>query len=126
MGPDGLASGSILNDPLLLEAARGADVFLDTAVRFMDGDENSASDHRTFAETLFRLLAAGARTVTGAHHSPKGFENREAITLDNALRGSGDIGPMLSTAWAVRQTDFATNRIYVKNVKPRDFEPCQL
>jgi hypothetical protein len=33
-----------LTDPRLLEAAKGADVFLDTAVRFMEGDENSASE----------------------------------------------------------------------------------
>jgi hypothetical protein len=113
-----------LTDTRILEAAKGADVFLDTAVRFMTGDENSASDHRAFAETLFALLKAGARTVTGAHHSPKGFENREAITLDNALRGSGDIGAMLSSAWAVQRTDEKLTKIYVKNVKPRDFEPC--
>jgi hypothetical protein len=32
---------------------------------------------------------------------------------------------MLSTAWAVRQTNREANRLYIKNVKPRDFEPCQ-
>jgi hypothetical protein len=100
-------------------------VFLDTAVRFMLGEENSASDHREFADILFNLQRVGARTVIGAHHSPKAFEGKESISLENAFRGSGDVGAMLATAWALKQTDAATNRVYTKNVKPRDFEPCQ-
>jgi hypothetical protein len=114
-----------LDDPRLLKAAEGADVFLDTAVRFMLGEENSASDHREFADVLFNLHRVGARTVVGAHHSPKAFEGKESITLENAFRGSGDVGAMLATAWAIKQTDPVTNRLYIKNVKPRDFEPCQ-
>jgi hypothetical protein len=113
-----------LSDPRILKAAEGADVFLDTAIRFAAGEENSASDNRAFAKMLFNLQAAGARCVVGAHHAPKGFENRESITLDNALRGSGDIGAMLATCWAVRQTDAETNRVYMKCVKGRDFQSC--
>jgi len=114
-----------LADARLLKAVEGADVFLDTAIRFSNGEENSASDNRAFAKMLFNLQAVGARSIAGAHHSPKGFENRESITLDNTLRGSGDIGAMLATCWAVRQTDAASNRIFMKCVKARDFEPCQ-
>jgi AAA domain len=114
-----------LDDPRLLKAAEGSDVFLDTAVRFMLGEENSASDHRQFADILFNLQRVGARTIIGAHHSPKAFEGKESISLENAFRGSGDVGAMLATAWALKQTDAATNRVYIKNVKPRDFEPCQ-
>jgi hypothetical protein len=44
-----------LKDPRLLKAAEGADVFLDTAVRFMDGSENDVENARPFAETLFQL-----------------------------------------------------------------------
>ena|ERR1700746_1346098 len=113
-----------LVDPRLLKAAEGADVFLDTAIRFMEGDENSASDSRAFANTLFKLQGVGTRTITGAHHSPKGFDGREQMTLENTLRGSGDIGAMLCTCWALKQVDFATNLILMKNVKPRDFEAC--
>ncbi len=91
----------------------------------MLGEENSASDHRGFADLLFNLLRVGARTITGAHHSPKAFDSKESITLENAFRGSGDVGAMLATAWALKQTDPLTNRVYIKNVKPRDFEPCQ-
>jgi Bifunctional DNA primase/polymerase, N-terminal/AAA domain len=60
-----------LMDPRILRAAEGADVFLDTAVRFMEGEENSSSEQRVFAKNLFTLLRTGARTVTGLHHSPK-------------------------------------------------------
>jgi RecA-family ATPase len=92
-----------LSDPRMLKAAEGADVFLDTAIRFMEGSENDAQDTRPFVQTLFRLLHAGARSITGAHHAPKGFEGQNFMTLENILRGSGDIGAMLSTAWGVRQ-----------------------
>ena len=114
-----------LTDPRLLEAARGADVFLDTAIRFMVGDENSASEQKVFADTLFSLQRAGARTITGAHHSPKSFGKDTFMTLENVLRGSGDIGAMLSTCWGLSQIDATSNRIFVQNVKPRDFLPCE-
>jgi hypothetical protein len=113
-----------LGDPRLLKATEGAHVVLDTAVRFMDGSENDVESARPFADTLFRLLNTGARSITGAHHAPKGFEGQDYMTLENILRGSGDIGAMLSTAWGVRQVDADRNTLYVQNVKPRDFQPC--
>lgn len=114
-----------LTDPRLLKAAEGADLFLDTAIRFMQGDENDASEQRLFADSLFRLQNAGARTITGAHHSPKSFGKDTFMTLENVLRGSGDIGAMLVTAWGLKQIDAVSNRIFVQNVKPRDFQPCE-
>lgn len=113
-----------LTDPLLLKAAEGADVFLDTAVRFMSGSENDVESARPFAGELFRLLSSGARSITGAHHAPKGFETQDFMTLENILRGSGDLGAMVCTCWGVRQIDPVRNRLYVQNVKPRDFQPC--
>ena len=96
------APGSlVLSDPRLLDAVKGADVFLDTAVRFMVGDENSATEQKAFADTLFALQRAGARTITGAHHSPKSFGKDTIMTLENVLRGSGDIGAMLCTCWGL-------------------------
>ena len=114
-----------LKDPRLLKAAEGADVFLDTAVRFMDGSENDVESTRPFVQTLFDLLTAGARTITGAHHAPKGFEGQDYMGLENVLRGSGDIGAGLSTAWGVRQIDPVRNQLYIQNLKPRDFQPCE-
>lgn len=114
-----------LDDPRILYAAKGAHVILDTAVRFADGDLNAAIDNqRGLASDIFELLAAGARTVIAAHHSPKSFERERRMTLENVLSGSGDIGAMLSTAWGVRQIDKQQNILHVENVKPRDFEPC--
>lgn len=113
-----------LTDPLLLEAVKGADVFLDTAVRFMDGAED-AENSRIFADALFGLQRAGARTITGAHHSPKSFGKDSFMTLENVLRGSGDIGAMLATCWGLSQVDAASNRIFVQNVKARDFSACE-
>jgi hypothetical protein len=117
-----------LTDKAILKACEGADVFLDTAVRFMDGDENSSSDNRQFARNLFALLRAGARTVTGLHHAPKQFERATYMRLENVLRGSGDIGAMLAMAWGVAQTNYATTEIFVENIKDRDPRPegvCQ-
>jgi len=113
----------LLDDPRLLKAAEGADIFLDTAVRFMDGPENDVESARPFAGNLFRLLNSGARSITGAHHAPKNFDGQDHMTLENILRGSGDLGAMLSTAWGLRQVDPECNQLYVQNVKSRDFQP---
>lgn len=113
-----------LSDPLILAAAKGADIFLDTAVRFGEGKENAAEDNqRGLAKDIFALLGAGALTVTGAHHSPKPFAKETVMTLENILRGSGDIGAMVSTAWGIKQVDSDRNTIHIENVKPRDFQP---
>jgi hypothetical protein len=113
-----------LNDPRILQAAQGADVFLDTAVRFMDGNENDVENSRNFAKDLFQLLAAGARTISGAHHSAKSADGVDRMTLENTLRGSGDLGAMVACAWAIRQVDAESNRIYVSNLKAREFAAC--
>jgi hypothetical protein len=113
-----------LTDPRMLAAVEGADVFLDSVVRFTTGSENDAENIRIFSDVMFRLLHAGARTITGCHHSPKSFEAAQSMTLENILRGSGDLGAMICTCWGVRQIDAARNRIYIENCKPRDFQPC--
>ena len=63
----------LITDPRILKAAEGADVFLDTAIRFMDGagNESESASMRMFSKNLFALVKAGARTVTGLHHSPQ-------------------------------------------------------
>ena len=115
----------ILSDPRILFAVKGAHVFLDTASRFGDGDENSANDNaRGLANDIFALLASGARSVVAAHHSPKSFSKENTMRLENVLRGSGDVGAMLTTAWGIRQIDAAQNIIHIENIKPRDFQPC--
>ena len=72
-----------LSDADLLLAAKGAHVFLDTAIRFMEGDENqSIENQRGLAAGIFGLLKAGARTVIGAHHAPKNFERADFMSLE--------------------------------------------
>jgi AAA domain len=114
-----------LTDPRMLAAVEGADVFLDSVVRFTVGSENDAENARLFSDVLFRLLRSGARSITGCHHSPKSFEGAQRMSLENVLRGSGDLGALTTTCWGTRQIDAARNRIYVENVKARDFEPCR-
>jgi DnaB-like helicase N terminal domain/AAA domain len=116
----------LLSDPLILRAAQGADVFLDTAARFGEGDENSAGDNqRGLASDIFALLGSGARLVECAHHAPKSFATQTTMTLENVARGSGDLTAMLATAWGIRQLDQERNIVYLQNVKPRDFDPCR-
>jgi hypothetical protein len=115
-----------LSDPRILFAAKGAHVILDTAARFGEGDENNAGDNmRGLANDIFALLHSGARSVIAAHHSPKPFARENVMRLENVLRGSGDIGAMLTTAWGIKQLDATQNIIHVENIKPRDFTPCQ-
>lgn len=115
-----------LDDPLLLAATKGAHIVLDTAVRFSEGDMNSASDNaRGLAADIFGLITAGARTVICAHHSPKAFEKQNAMSLQAILSGTGDIGAMATTVWGIKQLDEAQNIVYLECVKARDFAHCQ-
>jgi hypothetical protein len=111
-----------LSDERLLTAAAGGHIFLDTAVRFMNGNENDAEASNKFAGTLFNLLAAGAKSITAAHHSPKSFESCDRPSLESVLRGSSDIGALAATVFALRQVNPELNTVYVTAVKTRDFE----
>ena len=77
-----------LSDPRILFAVKGAHVILDTAVRFADGDENSANDMaRGLATDIFALLGSlGARSVIAAHHSPKPFARKYDAARERAAR----------------------------------------
>ena len=108
-----------LRDERLLPYIAGADIILDTVVRFGEGDENSAQDTRRFSEALLWMISQSARTVIGIHHSPKG-SGRE-LTLDNTLRGSGDYGAVAATVWRLEKIDELKSQIYFKCVKDRDF-----
>lgn len=112
-----------LTDARLIGAVKGAHIFLDTAIRFMNGDENKAEDNRAFAFEAFGLLQAGARSIVAAYHSPKSFRRDFVMDLEGILRGGGDLGASLATCWAVKQIDAESNTVHVENVKPRDFAP---
>jgi hypothetical protein len=112
-----------LNDPALAPALPGSVVILDTAIRFLKGDENSSSDVRAFADSIFALLKGGAESVVMLHHSPK--DAGDSMTLENAMRGSGDMGAFLACCWGTRLQDPAEpykSASFLSNLKMRDFE----
>lgn len=111
-----------LTDPLLLELAKGADIFIDTAVRYLEGDENSVKDVRVLTENILNLLSVGARSVWVAHHAPKGFENASSMTLQNMFRGSGEFGAALSNAYGLCTEDEATTKIRFHCISSRDLD----
>ena len=96
-----------LSDPRLIEAVRQtkAVVFLDTASRFMKGnDENAAAQNRLLVNDVVTLLAAGAVCVVLLHHATKSAKmNQEKMTLENMLRGTGDFGAMCDQAYGIRK-----------------------
>ena len=115
-----------LDHPDLLEAVRHLKpvIFLDTLVRFNDSEnENDASQSaHTIAKDLFALLKAGAKAIVCLHHSRKDAGGT-APSLENTLRGSGDLGAMADAVYSLRVEDHASLKVRVTNVKARDFEP---
>lgn len=112
-----------LDDPVLVPALPGAVVFLDTAIRFLEGDENSSQDVGRFAHVIFALLKGGAQSIVMLHHSPKGEGDR--LTLESALRGSGDMGAFLAACWGTKlqePEDPYKSASYLENLKQRDFQ----
>jgi hypothetical protein len=104
-------------------ALPGSVVFLDTAIRFLEGDENSSKDVRAFADKIFSLLKNGAESVVLIHHSPKDMGDH--MTLESAMRGSGDMGAFLACCWGTRLQDPShpyESASYLENLKQRDFE----
>lgn len=105
------------------EELPGSVVFLDTAIRFLEGKENDSGDVRKFADGVFDLLRGGAESVVMLHHSPK--ESGEFMTLENAMRGSGDMGAFLACCWGTRLQDPTKpyeSASFLSNLKQRDFE----
>jgi hypothetical protein len=112
-----------LADPDFLDMVPGSVIFLDTAIRFLKGDENSSEAVRAFADTLFALLKAGALAIIVIHHSPK--DSGDYMTLENAMRGSGDMGAFLTACWGTKLQDPSspyTSTSFLSNLKQRDFE----
>jgi len=112
-----------LDAPELQPALPGSVVILDTAIRFLKGDENSSQDVRTFADSIFSLLRNGAESVVMLHHSPK--DAGDTMTLENAMRGSGDMGAFLACCWGTRLQDPSKpyeSASFLSNLKQRDFE----
>lgn len=108
-----------LNEPRIRESAKGADVFIDTAIRFIEGDENKAVDVKIFSENCLDL-ATLARTVWAAHHAPKSFAEAKTMSLENMLRGSGDLAAMLSNAFGIAKVNRETTELHIESLGQRD------
>jgi hypothetical protein len=130
-----------LHDPMLAAAVKELKpvVFLDTAIRFQTShDENSATESaQGLAKGIFNIMQMGALGVVGLHHAVKeAAKSKEALTLENCLRGSGDIGAMCDCVWGMQhdrggegegeeyylQSQNLT-RLFLRCVKPRDMDP---
>jgi hypothetical protein len=119
------SEGTLTLADLTADELRGALVVVDTAVRFVKGDENSSEHMKVFADECFGLMKAGAASVLVLFHSPKGTKEASELTLENCMRGSGDLGAFVSSCWATRLQEPDApweSASYLKNVKQRDFE----
>jgi hypothetical protein len=123
-----------LGEPVLADAIRELKpvVFLDTAVRFSHAeDENAAAQNaQGLARDVFALLHLGARAVCCLHHRPKAGAVEE-MTLENTLRGTGDLGAICDAVWGLcyekgNSEQYAKEsrqlvRLTARCVKARDF-----
>src|SRR6266550_462542 len=103
-------------------------VIVDTAVRFFRGGDENAAKENNLVQDSDMIRSIGAN-VLFLHHSPKATKEAAELTLENALRGTGDFGAMADFVYAFRRDEklFAQGEgpeeIEVVCVKPRDFEP---
>jgi hypothetical protein len=119
----------------LLEAAikelKPCVVVLDTAIRFNPAkDENASAENNSgLARGIFHLLSLGALGVLADHHAPKASDGQK-MTLENVLRGTGDLGAIADVVWGIQHDGGSKNRdamrlgiCSVECVKGRDFWP---
>jgi hypothetical protein len=132
-----------LQDPFLLEAVSDMRpvVILDTAIRFLKGDEQSSSEiSQAFGSKMFNLINRGAQAVIFMQHRAKGSKNIP-LTLENVFRGTTDFGAMCDCAWGLENATApegynkgskeaylkdseGLTRLYMECVKPRDMKPA--
>jgi hypothetical protein len=120
----------MLDDPILIEAVKNLRpvIVLDTLPRFNEsGDENDASANKKLVDDITVLRAHGAIAVVALQHSTKSSA-KEEMTLENVLRGTGDIGAMADSVYGLRrdrnlyENGKGPNEIEVRCVKPRDIK----
>jgi hypothetical protein len=116
--------GTLELEKLAPEAIDSALIIIDTAIRYLKGNENDSTEMGVFAKSIFRLIELKAWGVLLLHHSRKGTKDSKELDLENALRGSGELGAFLTTCWATRLQDPSEpyrSASYLTNVKQRDF-----
>ena len=108
------------------EALKDSVLILDTAIRFVEGDENSAKDMRIFSDMLFGLqrLQGPHGAIIILYHSPKTTKDAFELTLENCLRGSGELGASLTDCWGTRMQEPEKgwdSLNFISHVKVRDY-----
>jgi hypothetical protein len=111
-----------LDDPELLKLVEGADIFIDTAIRYLEGNENDAGDVKQMTEKILNMLAVGARSMWVAHHSGKQFASATEMTLENCSRGSTEFTAALTNAIGMCQLDKDKNLIHFHFIDGRDMD----
>ena len=121
----------LMDDPSVKAAVAALNplIILDTAIRFnKSDDENSSSNNKMLVDDSIGLLAGGARGVFGMHHATKASAT-EGMTLQNALRGTGDLGAMCDSVYGLKRNETLYDdgngplQLQVICLKPRDFDP---
>jgi len=127
-----------LSDRVLQAAVRELKpvIVLDTAIRFSTGEnENSASEvSQNLAKAIFGLIHLGARAVICLHHRSKDSARSDVMTVENCLRGSGDLAAIADAVWGLQHDRGGGSAAYLKEsrrlvrlnvrcVKARDFRP---
>lgn len=130
-----LSQGAMLrlDDPHIEELVRWMNpvVILETAVRFGEGNEDSASDTNLLAGAIFSLISYGARAVVAIHHATKNLK-QAGTSLQTILRGSSDFGALADVVIAVNRDErlyqYGTgpNEIDLISCKGRDFTPAPI
>lgn len=125
-------SGAVdITDVLKLPDAAllGSVVILDTAIRFMQGDETNAKDMKMFSSQLFDLQRKQGEHGSSIilYHSPKATKEAFELTLENCLRGSGELGAAVTDGHGTRLQpvedgqDGWSAKSFIRHIKDRDY-----
>jgi hypothetical protein len=102
-------------------------LIVDTAVRFLQADDENSSMDNSLVKDSENLRANGAN-VLFMHHSPKASKDAAELTLENVLRGTGDFGAMADAVYGFRRDEAVysygegAEEMDVVCVKARDME----
>jgi Bifunctional DNA primase/polymerase, N-terminal/AAA domain len=121
----------MLDSPVLAEAVKKMKplLILDTLPRFNEaGDENDAAANKKLVDDISKLRAIGCVGVLALHHATKSSAD-VSQTLENVLRGTGDLGAMADSVYGIRRDRMlyadgaGPMELEVRCLKPRDFDP---
>jgi hypothetical protein len=121
----------MLDSPILAAAVAKMKplIVLDTLPRFNEAkDENDAAANKKLVDDIAKLRALGCVGVLALHHATKSSADGP-MTLENILRGTGDLGAMADSVYGIRRDRMlyadgaGAMELEVRCLKPRDFDP---